>query len=61
MFLSWCPIRCVGCLQALQYIFRLLDIEGKGYLSTFSLKFFFKASCRYSFFSIVSTEDLCIL
>ncbi|KAL5464138.1 hypothetical protein EMCRGX_G033105 [Ephydatia muelleri] len=32
--------------QALQYIFRLLDIEGKGYLSTFSLKFFFKASCR---------------
>uniref|UniRef100_T1J5W6 Serine/threonine-protein phosphatase 2A regulatory subunit B'' subunit gamma n=1 Tax=Strigamia maritima TaxID=126957 RepID=T1J5W6_STRMM len=29
--------------QALQYLFRILDIEGKGYLNVFALNFFFRA------------------
>jgi len=28
--------------QALQYLFRLLDIENKGYLNVFDLNFFFR-------------------
>ncbi|CAG0883280.1 unnamed protein product [Darwinula stevensoni] len=30
--------------QALQYFFRILDVEGKGFLSVFSLNYFFRAS-----------------
>lgn len=61
-FLPQCLIKCVGCLQALQYIFRLLDIEGKGYLSTFSLKFFFKASFRVlSFLYLCEYWKICVL
>lgn len=29
---------------ALQYIFKLLDIENKGYLNVFSLNYFFRVS-----------------
>jgi len=29
--------------QALQYLFRLLDVQGKGYLNVFDLNFFFRA------------------
>jgi len=28
--------------QAIQYFFRLLDIEGHGYLTAFSLQYFFR-------------------
>jgi len=30
--------------QAIQYFFRLLDIEGHGYLTAFSLQYFFRVS-----------------
>ena len=30
--------------QALQYLFRLLDIRGQGYLDSFTLNYFFRVS-----------------
>ena len=32
--------------QALQYLFRLLDIRGQGYLDSFTLNYFFRVSGR---------------
>jgi hypothetical protein len=34
--------------QSLQYLFRILDINNKGYLDTFCLNYFFRVSIAYS-------------
>ena len=34
--------------QALQYLFRLLDIRGQGYLDSFTLNYFFRVSVKSS-------------
>ena len=45
------PPRPMFCLswhnnKALQYLFRLLDIRGQGYLDSFTLSYFFRVSLR---------------
>lgn len=35
---------CIYQIQALQYLFRLLDIRGQGYLDSFTLNYFFRVS-----------------
>ena len=35
---------CSHCLQSLQYMFKLLDIHGHGYLDPFTLNYFFRVS-----------------
>ncbi|KAK2169605.1 hypothetical protein LSH36_8g01093 [Paralvinella palmiformis] len=47
--------------QALQYLFRLLDIENKGYLNVFDLNFFFRAiqeQMRFHQQDLVSFDDV---
>ena len=43
---------------ALQYLFRLLDIQGKNYLTRFDLNYFFRAIQQVFFYNLAIFIDL---
>lgn len=48
--------------QSLQYMFRLLDVQGKGYLNIFDLNYFFKVEfCSFWLFIQMCLNVLCHL
>ena len=44
--------------QALQYFFRLLDVQGKSYLNVFALNYFFRVSIREISLSVILSCSL---
>jgi hypothetical protein len=46
---SLCEDRYTLSLQALQYLFRLIDFRGQGYLDAFTLNYYFRVSAGIQF------------